>query len=80
MLLLRKRIKKPILQVVLFNFANGNGVEYLSHLLFLSVPMSEGLEYIKIRGANAHNLKNVDVDIPRDRFTVITGLSGSGKS
>ena len=46
----------------------------------LSLPMSEGLEYIKIRGANAHNLKNVDVDIPRDKFTVITGLSGSGKS
>lgn len=34
MLLLRKRIKNPILQVVLFNFANGNGVEYRSHLLF----------------------------------------------
>ena len=37
-------------------------------------------EYIKIRGAKAHNLKNVDVDIPRGTFTVITGLSGSGKS
>ena len=37
-------------------------------------------EYIKIRGAKAHNLKNVDVDIPRGKFTVITGLSGSGKS
>ena len=37
-------------------------------------------EYIKIRGAKAHNLKNVNVDIPRGRFTVITGLSGSGKS
>ena len=41
--------------------------------------MSKG-EYIKIRGAKAHNLKNVDVDIPRGTFTVITGLSGSGKS
>ena len=37
-------------------------------------------QYIKIRGAKAHNLKNVDVDIPRGKFTVITGLSGSGKS
>ena len=37
-------------------------------------------EFIKIRGAKAHNLKNVDVDIPRGTFTVITGISGSGKS
>lgn len=37
-------------------------------------------EFIRIRGAKAHNLQNVDVDIPRGRFTVITGLSGSGKS
>ena len=35
---------------------------------------------IRIRGAREHNLKNVDVEIPRDRFVVITGLSGSGKS
>ena len=38
------------------------------------------MEYIKIRGASAHNLKGIDVDIPRHKFTVITGLSGSGKS
>ena len=36
--------------------------------------------YIKIRGANEHNLKNLDLDIPRDQFVVLTGLSGSGKS
>ena len=36
--------------------------------------------YIKIRGASEHNLKNVDVDIPRDALVVLTGLSGSGKS
>ena len=35
---------------------------------------------ISIRGAKVNNLKNVSVDIPRDRFVVITGLSGSGKS
>ncbi len=37
-------------------------------------------EYIEIRGAKAHNLKNVSLDIPRGQFVVITGLSGSGKS
>lgn len=36
--------------------------------------------YIRIRGANEHNLKNIDIDIPRDEFVVLTGLSGSGKS
>ena len=37
-------------------------------------------EYIKIRGASEHNLKNINVDIPRNEFVVLTGLSGSGKS
>ncbi len=37
-------------------------------------------EYIKIRGAREHNLKNIDVDIPRNELVVLTGLSGSGKS
>ena len=37
-------------------------------------------EYIKIRGAKEHNLKGIDVDIPRNEFVVLTGLSGSGKS
>ncbi len=37
-------------------------------------------QYIKIRGANENNLKNLDVDIPRNEFVVLTGLSGSGKS
>ncbi len=36
--------------------------------------------YIKIRGARQHNLKNIDLDIPRDKLVVLTGLSGSGKS
>jgi excinuclease ABC A subunit len=38
------------------------------------------LKQIEVRGAREHNLKNVDVDIPRDKLVVITGLSGSGKS
>ena len=37
-------------------------------------------QYIKIRGANEHNLKNISVDIPRNELVVLTGLSGSGKS
>ncbi len=37
-------------------------------------------QYIKIRGANEHNLKNISVDIPRNQLVVLTGLSGSGKS
>lgn len=37
-------------------------------------------QYIRIRGANENNLKNIDVDIPRNELVVLTGLSGSGKS
>ena len=44
------------------------------------MPKKRQRKYIKIRGANEHNLKCIDVDIPRDEFVVLTGLSGSGKS
>jgi len=44
------------------------------------IMKKEEIKYIKIRGAKEHNLKNIDVDIPRDSFVVLTGLSGSGKS
>ena len=37
-------------------------------------------EYIEVRGAEEHNLKDIDVEIPREELTVVTGLSGSGKS
>ncbi|WP_081868485.1 excinuclease ABC subunit UvrA [Flavimarina sp. Hel_I_48] len=42
--------------------------------------MAETQEYIEVYGARAHNLKNIDVNIPREKLVVITGLSGSGKS
>jgi excinuclease ABC subunit A len=38
------------------------------------------MDSILIRGARTHNLKNIDLDLPRDKLVVITGLSGSGKS
>ncbi len=46
----------------------------------VEIPRMRPREYIKIRGANEHNLKNLDVDIPRNELVVLTGLSGSGKS
>ncbi len=42
--------------------------------------MSQFTEYIEVKGARVHNLKNIDVSIPREQLVVITGLSGSGKS
>lgn len=42
--------------------------------------MADKKKYIKIRGAKEHNLKNISINIPRDEFVVLTGLSGSGKS
>ena len=39
-----------------------------------------GIDKIIIKGAREHNLKNIDIELPRDKFIVMTGLSGSGKS
>ena len=44
------------------------------------MTLDNNKQYIKIRGANEHNLKNIDLDIPRNELVVLTGLSGSGKS
>ena len=46
----------------------------------VEIPKIRPKEYIKIRGANEHNLKELDVNIPRNELVVLTGLSGSGKS
>src|SRR5688572_8757683 len=45
-----------------------------------SSPSIPPMDTIRIRGARTHNLKNIDLDLPRDQLIVITGLSGSGKS
>ena len=55
------------------------------HLLSVSLAVTflesiRSMKEIQIRGARTHNLKNIDLDIPRDKLVVITGLSGSGKS
>lgn len=46
----------------------------------MGISMKDTRKYIKIRGAKEHNLRNIQLDIPRDEFVVLTGLSGSGKS
>jgi excinuclease ABC subunit A len=60
-------------------------LQYLRGKKFIEVPehrrrVDAKQEFLKIRGAHANNLKNVDVDIPLKRFTAVTGVSGSGKS
>ncbi|MDO8516417.1 MAG: excinuclease ABC subunit UvrA [bacterium] len=60
-------------------------LDYLRGKRFIEVPderrrISKDHEHLKIRGATANNLKNINVDIPLRRFTAVTGVSGSGKS
>ena len=51
-------------------------VRYISRLR-ITLPPSNSMEYIRIRGARTHNLKNVNLDLPRNKLVVITGLSTS---
>ena len=55
-------------------------IETFTEGLQEEAPGIDKKQYIRIRGANEHNLKNVSLDIPRNKFVVFTGLSGSGKS
>ena len=56
----------------------GRRLQYVEPPKAASTPMPH--DFIIVRGAREHNLKNVDVQIPRERLVVITGVSGSGKS
>ena len=51
-----------------------------SYTVRLAFSQAHSMDTIEVRGARTHNLKNIDLDIPRDKLVVITGLSGSGKS
>ncbi len=63
-------------------FVNAKGARLCYNLLLQTSHFSvmQHMDIIKIRGARTNNLKNIDVDLPKDKLTVITGLSGSGKS
>ena len=60
--------------------ATRSGVSGPAEAARASAEPAHGAALIRVRGARTHNLKNIDVDIPRNRLVVITGLSGSGKS
>ena len=55
-------------------------VERMNEVIHKKVVPQAQRQFIKIRGASEHNLKHIDIDIPRNEFVVLTGLSGSGKS
>ncbi len=70
-------VKGSIIEPKAVGMINGTAVERKGPA---AVPACEPSRCIRVRGAKEHNLKNLDVDIPRDQLVVITGLSGSGKS
>ena len=55
-------------------------MDYINRLISIPEIIAASVDTIRIRGARTHNLKNINLDFPRDRMIVITGLSGSGKS
>jgi excinuclease ABC subunit A len=75
----------PIPEILKNMKVNSLTLQYLRGKQFIKVPderrkVDTKQEYLKIRGAHANNLKDIDVDIPLRRFTAVTGVSGSGKS
>src|SRR6185312_8911138 len=54
--------------------------EYSYQAPIASEPFVNGQETLIVRGARVHNLKGIDIDLPREKLVVITGISGSGKS
>ncbi len=77
--------KGPMPELIKDLKQNSLTLQYLRGKKFIEVPETRRKvdvkqEYLKIRGAHANNLKDVDVDIPLRRFTAVTGVSGSGKS
>ena len=55
-------------------------LDWLVALAAFARRVNRIMQHIRVRGARTHNLKNIDVDLPRNRLIVLTGLSGSGKS
>jgi excinuclease ABC subunit A len=77
--------KGPVPEILKDPKQNSLTLQYLRGKQFIEVPdqrrkVDVKQEYLKIRGAHANNLKDIDVDIPLRRFTAVTGVSGSGKS
>src|SRR5579875_3864392 len=70
-----KTLKEPM-----ENLSHSNSDPEGSSRIDYSGTLQRSKDRIIIRGARQHNLKNINLEIPRDRFVVITGLSGSGKS
>lgn len=69
-----------VLAALAANLCDNRGLAQPPGTLTLSQKKSETMDKIDIRGARTHNLKNIHLEIPRDKLVVITGLSGSGKS
>lgn len=75
----------PIPQILKTGFPESLTLQYLRGKKFINVPserrkVGTTQEYLKIKGANANNLQNINVNIPLRRFVAVTGVSGSGKS
>ena len=76
--------KQPVHHIQISINCNKILFAFICTIIYIIFDLSEGKmaeeKFIEIKGAREHNLKNVDINIPKDKLTVITGLSGSGKS